>query len=212
MLTPSNVNVFSFGKVGFLRRGREGRCAAAVSLGGADTRPGPAQRRLRRDRTRQPVRVRCRHRRVLWRTSLLGPGETPSDARSCGQVTPEIGITATPVIDRRADRTGRSTSWRCRRTPPMTYFQRLHAIDITTGAELAVSPKLVEASVAGTGAGSAAGTRAVRSEAIRGTRRAAAVERRRRTRRGRRTATSLPTRAGLSATTRRRWRSAACST
>src|SRR4029077_1031639 len=30
---------------------------------------------------------------VLWRTSLLGAGETTSDTRSCSQVTPEIGIT-----------------------------------------------------------------------------------------------------------------------
>ena len=36
---------------------------------------------------------------VLWRAMLLAAGETPSDDRGCGQVTPEIGITATPVID-----------------------------------------------------------------------------------------------------------------
>ena len=37
---------------------------------------------------------------LLWNTSLLGSGETPSDPRGCDQVTPEIGITSTPVIDR----------------------------------------------------------------------------------------------------------------
>src|SRR5580700_4890826 len=37
---------------------------------------------------------------VLWHTSLLGSGETTSDTRGCSQVTPEIGITSTPVIDR----------------------------------------------------------------------------------------------------------------
>src|SRR5579862_734662 len=36
----------------------------------------------------------------IWKVSLLQSGETTSDTRSCGQVTPEIGITATPVIDR----------------------------------------------------------------------------------------------------------------
>jgi outer membrane protein assembly factor BamB len=36
---------------------------------------------------------------ALWRVTLLGAGETPSDDRGCSQVTPEIGITATPVID-----------------------------------------------------------------------------------------------------------------
>src|SRR5258708_7548199 len=34
----------------------------------------------------------------LWQVSLAGLGETPSDDRGCGQVTPEIGITSTPVI------------------------------------------------------------------------------------------------------------------
>jgi hypothetical protein len=36
----------------------------------------------------------------IWQVSLLQSGETTSDPRSCGQVTPEIGMTATPVIDR----------------------------------------------------------------------------------------------------------------
>ena len=36
----------------------------------------------------------------LWKVSLLKTGETTSDDRFCGQVTPEIGITSTPVISR----------------------------------------------------------------------------------------------------------------
>src|SRR5882757_5990207 len=36
----------------------------------------------------------------LWQISTQLPGESPSDDRGCGQVTPEIGITSTPVIDR----------------------------------------------------------------------------------------------------------------
>ncbi len=39
---------------------------------------------------------------ILWHVSLLGTGEMPSDNRGCGQVTPEIGVTSTPVIDRAA--------------------------------------------------------------------------------------------------------------
>ncbi len=42
----------------------------------------------------------------LWKVSTLGSGETTSDARGCDQVTPEIGITATPVIDRNAGTQG----------------------------------------------------------------------------------------------------------
>src|SRR5579871_3245695 len=33
---------------------------------------------------------------VLWRTRTLKTFEVPSDPRNCGQVVPEIGITATP--------------------------------------------------------------------------------------------------------------------
>ena len=36
---------------------------------------------------------------ALWHVSVLGTGEAPSDDRGCGQVTPKIGITSTPVID-----------------------------------------------------------------------------------------------------------------
>src|ERR1700756_1565946 len=37
---------------------------------------------------------------LYWHASLVGPGETPSDDRGCNQVVPEIGVTATPVLDR----------------------------------------------------------------------------------------------------------------
>jgi outer membrane protein assembly factor BamB len=36
---------------------------------------------------------------VLWQTRTLKSSEVPSDPRNCGQVTPEIGITGTPVIN-----------------------------------------------------------------------------------------------------------------
>src|SRR5262249_34365788 len=42
----------------------------------------------------------------FWQVSMLGTGEVPSDNRSCNQVTPEIGITATPVIDRQLGTNG----------------------------------------------------------------------------------------------------------
>ena len=39
---------------------------------------------------------------LLWQISVLKPGESTSDPQSCSQVVPEIGITATPVIDLKA--------------------------------------------------------------------------------------------------------------
>src|SRR6202043_2363310 len=68
-----------------------------------------------------------------------------SDAVSgCGQVTPEIGITSTPVIDLKAGSNG--TIYLVAMTKNgSTYFQRLHALDLTTGADLAGSPVTIQA-------------------------------------------------------------------
>ena len=92
----------------------------------------------------------------LWKVSLLGSGETTSDNRNCGQVTPEIGITSTPVIDRTAGAHGILYAVAMSKNGS-TYFQRLHALDITTGAELQGGPVTVLATYPGTGANSSGG-------------------------------------------------------
>ena len=92
----------------------------------------------------------------LWKVSLLGSGETSSDDRGCSQVTPEIGITSTPVIDRAAGAHGILYAVAMSKNGS-TYFQRLHALDITTGAELEGGPVTVQASYPGTGANSSGG-------------------------------------------------------
>jgi hypothetical protein len=92
----------------------------------------------------------------LWKVSLLGSGETTSDDRGCGQVSPEIGITSTPVIDRAAGAHGILYAVAMSKNGA-TYFQRLHALDITTGAELESGPVAVQAMYPGTGANSSGG-------------------------------------------------------
>ena len=77
---------------------------------------------------------------VLWNVSLLGSGETTSDDRGCNQVTPEIGITSTPVIDRNAGAHGTIFVVAMTKDSSSNYHQRLHALDVTTGAELGSSP------------------------------------------------------------------------
>lgn len=80
---------------------------------------------------------------TLWHVSLIPPGETTSDAVfDCDQVTPEIGITATPVIDRNAA----AMYVVAMSKNGSTYHQRLHALDVTTGAELFGGPKEITAS------------------------------------------------------------------
>ena len=69
---------------------------------------------------------------ILWKVSVLGTNEVASDDRGCGFVEPTIGITATPVIDRQWGTNGAIFVVAMSKTNTM-YFQRIHALDLTTG-------------------------------------------------------------------------------
>jgi len=73
---------------------------------------------------------------LLWQVSVLGSSESASDDRNCSDLTPYIGITATPVIDLGAGPNGTIFVVATSKDPGGTYYQRLHALDLTTGAEL----------------------------------------------------------------------------
>ena len=92
----------------------------------------------------------------LWHVSFLGPGVTTvpcADVGECGDIPTEIGITGTPVID-----SATSTLYVVVKTKEGTnYPQRLHAMDIATGAEKFGGPVLIQATVPGTGEGSSNG-------------------------------------------------------
>ncbi|HKD54177.1 MAG TPA: PQQ-binding-like beta-propeller repeat protein [Steroidobacteraceae bacterium] len=83
----------------------------------------------------------------LWHVSVLGAGETVSDPHGCTQVSPTIGITATPVIDRSAGAHGIIFVAAMSKTSSTgAYHQRLHALDVTSGAEQLNGPLEVAAS------------------------------------------------------------------
>jgi hypothetical protein len=85
----------------------------------------------------------------LWHVSVLGTGEMASDDRGCSQVTPEIGITSTPVIDPSAGPNGTIfVVAMSKNTMTGAYIQRLHALDMTTGAEEFSGPITVTATFA----------------------------------------------------------------
>ncbi len=91
---------------------------------------------------------------ILWQdtvANLLPPGETVSDARDCSQVMSVIGITATPVIDRHAGQHGTMFLVGMSKDSLGNYHQRLHALDVTTGAELLNGPTEIAATYPGTG-------------------------------------------------------------
>ena len=94
---------------------------------------------------------------TLWQISLLLSDETPSDPRACSQVYPEIGVTATPVIDLKAGPHGTIYLVAMTKSAGGQYAQRLHALDIWTGNEEFGGPVPISATVPGRGDDSAKG-------------------------------------------------------
>jgi hypothetical protein len=94
----------------------------------------------------------------IWKTSLFSAGETPSDDRDCNLVTPEIGVTATPVIDRKLGSNGTIFAMAMSKDGTGKYHQRLHALDVATGAEMKGSPTEIAATYPGAGDNSSNGT------------------------------------------------------
>jgi hypothetical protein len=89
---------------------------------------------------------------VLWHVSLLAAGESPSNDHGCIQVSPEIGVTSTPVIDRAAGAHGTIYVVAMSVDPQSNYHQRLHALDVATGAELLNGPTEITATYSAAGA------------------------------------------------------------
>jgi hypothetical protein len=81
----------------------------------------------------------------LWQVSLLPSGESLSDNRGCYQLTPEIGITSTPVLNRAAGASGILYVVAMSKDGSGAYHQRLHALDAATGAELLGGPVEISA-------------------------------------------------------------------
>lgn len=94
---------------------------------------------------------------TLWQVTTLKSSESPSDDRGCSQVTPEIGVTSTPVIDLTAGPHGTIYLVAMSKDSSSNYHQRLHALDITTGAEQFGGPVDISAQYPGSGANSQGG-------------------------------------------------------
>jgi outer membrane protein assembly factor BamB len=93
---------------------------------------------------------------LLWHVTLLASGETLSDTHGCGQVTPEIGVTSTPVIDRGAGAHGTLYVVAMSKDAASNYHQRLHALDLASGAELLNGPAEITATYPTSSGGSSA--------------------------------------------------------
>jgi hypothetical protein len=158
ILTPAIFSVTTFGKIGFFPV--DGKVDAQPLYLSSVSIPGGG--------VHDVLYVATEHNTVyamdavtgavLWRTSLVGAGETTSDTRSCSQVVPEIGITSTPVIDRSRGPNGVIYLVAMSKNSSGAYFQRLHALDAALGTEMFGGPQTVQASYPGSGAGSSNGS------------------------------------------------------
>jgi PQQ enzyme repeat len=156
ILTPANVNMANFGKL-----------FTIPADGLVDAQPLYISALTIAGATHNVLIVATEHGTVyafdadtganLWHITTLKSGETTSDTRGCGQVSPEIGITSTPVILR--PKTGTPIIYVVAMSKDSSgkYHQRLHALAATTGVELYKGPVDIAAQYPGTGDNSSNG-------------------------------------------------------
>jgi hypothetical protein len=166
VLSPANVNQTQFGKLGHFKV--DGFVyAQPLYVEGVST---PSQG------THNIVYVATENDSVfaidadsetqLWKTSFINPPNvttipaTDLIAGSAGNLIPQIGITSTPVIDPSLGAIFVVAATKEYQSGSGTYqwVQRLHALSLSTGAELSNSPVVIEASVPGSGEGASSGT------------------------------------------------------
>jgi hypothetical protein len=91
----------------------------------------------------------------LWQVNLGTPVPTTDVDPTCADITPQIGITSTPVID-----SSSSTIYvvaKTKNTTDNSYHFNIHALDLITGAEKFSGPTEITAQVSGTGVQSVGG-------------------------------------------------------
>jgi fibronectin type 3 domain-containing protein len=164
VLTPSNVNSSSFGKL--FSRPLDGIAYASPLY--VENVSIPA------DGPHNVVYVATEHDSVyafdadgrsttpLWKDSFIDPAngittKPAADTGECCDIAPEIGITGTPVIDKNTN-----TLYVVAATKEVvggntSYKLKLHALDLSTGAEKLGGPVAISASTAGTGLGNVNG-------------------------------------------------------
>ena len=150
-LTTANVNSATFGKIGFYAV--DGRVDAQPLYASNVAVPSNGSHNI--------LIVPTEHDSVygfdadtggvLWQTTMLKAGEQASDPRNCSQVSPEIGVTSTPVIDRTRGPNGAVYVVAMSKDGGGNYHQRLHALDLALGSELFGGPVDIQATYPGTG-------------------------------------------------------------
>ncbi|MFL6214860.1 MAG: BACON domain-containing protein [Blastocatellia bacterium] len=158
-LSTANVNVSQFGKL--FTRAVSGYVYAQPLVAQDVSVPGVGQRNI--------VYVATEGNNVYafdaddseaaapyWQVNLGTPMPSQDIFPGYHDLTPEVGITATPVIDPTSN-----TIYVVAKTKDVTtatYHHKLHALDLSTGSEKFNGPIEITASIAGNGSGSILGT------------------------------------------------------
>ena len=167
ILTPSNVNVSQFGKL--FTQPVDGAMLAQPLYVANVAIPGKGTHNVVFAATENDTVYAFDadnntggNATYLWKASMvdaahgapMGATAIAAGSFSCGSpATPTVGITSTPVID-----SSTNTMYVVAFSQEGTQFvNRLHAIDITTGNEKSPGPKVIDATVSGTGDGSSNG-------------------------------------------------------
>lgn len=148
ILAPANVTPASFGKI-----------ATLPVDGNVYAQPLYVSKLVTATGLRDVVFVATQHDSVyafdaatselLWHDALLETGEVPVPSADTlvSDISPEVGITGTPVIDRAAELLYVVTK---AKRADKTYVQRLHALRLSDGAEGAGAPVEIAAKLRGT--------------------------------------------------------------
>ena len=153
-LTPQTVDSTTFGKIGFLQT--DGKVDAQPLYLADVLIPGLGHHNVLYVATEHDslYAFDADTEALLWQTTALKPGETASDDRQCAEaLTPEIGITSTPVIDRSKGPNGSIYLVAATEDSGGKFHHRIHALDVATGAEMFGGPTEIQAQYAGTGDG-----------------------------------------------------------
>jgi hypothetical protein len=157
-LTPNNVNVNDFGKLFTLPV--DGNVYAQPLMMSDVAIPGKG--------IHDVLFVATEHDSVyafdadtpgapLWQDSFINPAAgittIPWQDINSNLIYPEQGITGTPVIDPSTNTLYVVAATKEVSGNTVNYFQRLHALDLTTGAEKFGGPVVIQATVSGTGQG-----------------------------------------------------------
>ncbi len=152
ILTPATVNSTTFGRLGTITV--DGKVDAQPLYVPSLTIPGQGSHNVLYVATEVDslYAFDADNFAQLLHVTLLGTNEVPSDDHGCSQVTPTIGITATPVIDLTAGPHGTIYVISMSKDSSGGYHHRLHALDLVSLSEEFSGPVEIHATYPGSGA------------------------------------------------------------